>query len=78
MNLLVGEVTTVARGTASALYLCCYYIGGSIGAVAPGLAWQHIAWPGVIILCLCPALAALAADGAMARSAHGASAQCAG
>jgi MFS transporter, YNFM family, putative membrane transport protein len=78
VNLLIGEVTTVARGTASALYLCCYYIGGSIGAVAPGLAWQHFAWPGVIMLCLCLALAALAADGAMARSAHRASAQRAG
>lgn len=70
VNLLIGEVTTAARGTASALYLCCYYIGGSIGAVVPGLAWERWAWPGVIALCLAMALLALGANGLAARGAR--------
>lgn len=68
VNLLIGEVTTVARGTASAIYLCCYYLGGSIGAVLPGLAWERFAWRGVIALCLVMALLALCADAVLARA----------
>lgn len=68
VNLLIGEVTTVAKGTASAIYLCCYYLGGSVGAVVPGLAWERRGWPGVIALCLAMALLALAADATMVRA----------
>jgi YNFM family putative membrane transporter len=62
VNLLIGEVTTVAKGTASAMYLCVYYLGGSVGAVVPGLLWQRFAWPGVVGICLAMALIALAAN----------------
>lgn len=68
VNLLIGEVTSVARGTASAIYLCCYYLGGSVGAVTPGLAWERFGWHGVIALTLAMALLALAADFTMARA----------
>ncbi len=67
VNLLIGEVTTAAKGTASAIYLCCYYLSGSVGAVVPGLAWERFAWPGVIALCLGMALLALLADRRMAQ-----------
>ncbi len=70
VNLLIGEVTSVARGTASALYLCCYYLGGSVGAVLPGLAWERFGWHGVIALCLTMALVALGADMVLARAGH--------
>ena len=67
VNLLIGEVTSVARGTASALYLCCYYLGGSVGAVLPGLAWERFGWHGVIALCLTMALVALGVIGLVAH-----------
>ena len=44
VNLLSGAVTTVARGTASALYLCCYYSGrrsGVVGHVRQRAGEQH-------------------------------------
>jgi MFS transporter, YNFM family, putative membrane transport protein len=72
VNLLIGEVTSVAKGTASALYLCCYYLGGSVGAVLPGLAWERFGWHGVIALCLTMALVALGADVVLARAGRGA------
>lgn len=69
VNLLLGDVTREARGTAAAMYLCCYYLGGSVGAVAPGLAWEHVGWTGVIALCFALLLVALSADGVVARAA---------
>jgi MFS transporter, YNFM family, putative membrane transport protein len=41
-----------AKGSAGALYLMSYYVGGSLGAVLPGLAWQLVGWPGVMGTCL--------------------------
>lgn len=40
------------RASASSLYLFFYYIGGSIGAVLPGMVWERMAWPGVLMLTL--------------------------
>lgn len=48
---LVGDNATVGKGSATALYLFFYYIGGSIGAVLPGFFWISIGWPGVIACC---------------------------
>jgi MFS transporter, YNFM family, putative membrane transport protein len=50
-----------AKGGASALYLAFYYVGGTLGSVLPGLAWQRWAWPGVITSCLLAFAAGLAA-----------------
>ncbi len=69
-NLLVGEAAGEAKGSGAALYLCIYYLGGSLGAVAPGILWQHWAWPGVIALCLTLALIALSTGGLMLRATH--------
>lgn len=33
---------------ASALYLCSYYLGGSVLGSLCGLAWDHARWPGVV------------------------------
>ncbi len=48
-----GYVTAVAReGRSSAvgLYVTCFYIGGSVGAFLPGLAWDAVGWPGCVAL----------------------------
>jgi len=48
-----GYVTLTAReGRSSAvgLYVSTFYIGGSIGAFLPGLAWESAGWPAVIAM----------------------------
>ncbi|MCL6634915.1 MAG: MFS transporter [Peptococcaceae bacterium] len=54
---MVGDNAAVGKGSATALYLFFYYIGGSIGAVLPGFLWTAQGWPGVIASC-CAAIAA--------------------
>jgi len=47
----VGETARSAKGAAVGLYVCIYYIGGSIGAVLPGLTvWPAAGWPGCVAL----------------------------
>ncbi|BDI34201.1 hypothetical protein CCAX7_62520 [Capsulimonas corticalis] len=41
----VGVAAKSARSSATGLYVMCYYIGGSLGAVLPGIAWAHGRWP---------------------------------
>lgn len=49
---LVNQLAQQAKGAASALYLVAYYIGGTLGGVIPGLAWQIAGWVGVTLMCL--------------------------
>jgi YNFM family putative membrane transporter len=56
-----------AKGGASALYLAFYYVGGTLGSVLPGLAWQRWAWPGVIVVCLAAFAAGIGAITVAAR-----------
>jgi YNFM family putative membrane transporter len=47
------HVATVAgSGLSSAvgLYVSWYYVGGSIGAVLPGLIWERAGWPGCVAI----------------------------
>lgn len=44
----VGRRAGNRRALTAALYLCSYYLGGSVLGTASGLAWDHIGWPGVI------------------------------
>jgi YNFM family putative membrane transporter len=62
VNLYLGEQAHKAKGTAASLYLSCYYFGGSLGAVLPGIALLHGGWPGVALLCLGTILIAIASD----------------
>nr|BBH95594.1 MFS transporter [Thermogemmatispora argillosa] len=62
VNLYLGEQAHKAKGTAASLYLSCYYFGGSLGAVLPGVALLHGGWPGVALLCLGAMLIAIASD----------------
>jgi MFS family permease len=41
-----------ARSSAVGLYVTCYYVGGSLGAVLPGFVWTRFGWPGCIALVL--------------------------
>jgi MFS transporter, YNFM family, putative membrane transport protein len=36
------------RSSAVGLYVSCYYVGGSVGGVLPGLIWNAAHWPGCI------------------------------
>ena len=39
-----------ARSSAVGLYVTCYYVGGSIGAVLPGYVWNRAGWPGCVAI----------------------------
>jgi YNFM family putative membrane transporter len=47
----VNQTARTSKGGASALYLTFYYLGGTLGSVLPGLAWQALGWPGVVGTC---------------------------
>lgn len=63
----VNTLAVEAKGGAGALYLMFYYVGGTLGGVWPGLAWQAFGWPGVAAACLGAFLLALFADGWLCR-----------
>lgn len=58
----VNSVAQQSKGGASALYLMSYYLGGTLGAVLPGYAWQTFGWPGVVATCVTALGVALLAD----------------
>jgi MFS transporter, YNFM family, putative membrane transport protein len=46
----VGVAADRARSVAAGLYVTFYYVGGSVGAVLPGLIWSLAGWPGCVAL----------------------------
>ncbi len=38
------------RAAAIGLYVCCYYVGGTMGGVVPSYAWKLGAWPACVAL----------------------------
>jgi predicted MFS family arabinose efflux permease len=61
-------VTTIAkegRSSAVGLYVTFFYIGGSVGAFLPGLAWSSGGWPACILMVIAM-LAAMALIAALA------------
>ena len=58
----VNATAETAKGGASALYLTAYYVGGTLGSVVPGLAWQAAGWDGVIGTCVAATVVAMAAN----------------
>ncbi len=38
------------RAAAIGLYVCCYYIGGTVGGVVPSYAWKLGGWPACVVL----------------------------
>jgi YNFM family putative membrane transporter len=64
-----GYVTAIAkegRSSAVGLYVTAFYVGGSMGALLPGLAWSTAGWPA----CVAMALAMLAVMVAIAALAY--------
>ena len=39
-----------SRVSAAGMYICSYYIGGTVGGILPGLAWKYGGWPGCVAL----------------------------
>jgi YNFM family putative membrane transporter len=58
----VNVTAETAKGGASALYLTSYYVGGTLGAVLPGLAFQAVGWSGVVAACVAATVVALLAN----------------
>jgi YNFM family putative membrane transporter len=58
----VNVTATTAKGGASALYLTSYYVGGTLGSVVPGLAFQAAGWDGVVAACAAALVVALLAN----------------
>lgn len=58
----VNGTAVGAKGSASGLYLSAYYLGGTLGSWAPGLAWQAWGWPGVALCCAAAFGVSLALD----------------
>lgn len=48
------------RSLASGIYVTCYYIGGSVAGVLPGVLWAHTGWAGTVALAVAAQLAAIA------------------
>jgi predicted MFS family arabinose efflux permease len=40
------------RVSAAGMYICSYYIGGTVGGILPGLLWKAAGWPGCVALIL--------------------------
>jgi len=61
----VTAIATEGRSSAVGLYVTAFYLGGSLGALLPGLAWDAAGWPAcvamvVAMLAVMAAIAALA------------------
>ena len=39
-----------SRVSAAGLYIFCYYVGGTVGGILPGLLWKYGGWPGCVAL----------------------------
>ncbi len=59
---LIFALVPEARSRVNTVYMTAYFIGGSVGSVAGGLAWAHGGWPGVCLTGTAFMLAALAAS----------------
>jgi len=44
----LASAASHGRSSAVGLYVTCYYIGGSLGAVLPAPAWRLFGWPGCL------------------------------
>jgi predicted MFS family arabinose efflux permease len=64
----VGRVAGAAKGAAVGLYVCCFYVGGSLGAVLPGLAWAAGGWAGCSALVAAALALGLAATAGMSET----------
>jgi YNFM family putative membrane transporter len=59
----VAAIAKQGRSSAVGLYVTSFYVGGSMGALLPGLGWERGGWPATIamVVSMCAAMAAIAA-----------------
>lgn len=57
---MVSATAKTSRSAAMGLYVTAYYLGGSLGAVAPAPAWHAFGWPGPVAMVIAVALGGLA------------------
>jgi MFS transporter, YNFM family, putative membrane transport protein len=59
----VTAIATEGRSSAVGLYVTAFYIGGSMGALLPGLTWAAAGWPACVamVLAMLAIMAAIAA-----------------
>jgi YNFM family putative membrane transporter len=50
-----------SRVSAAGLYICCYYIGGTVGGIVPGVFWKIGGWPSCVALVVAVLMIAAAA-----------------
>ncbi len=48
----VGRIAGTSKGAAAGLYVASYYVGGSLGSIGCGMAWQMYGWNGCALLVL--------------------------
>jgi predicted MFS family arabinose efflux permease len=58
---LIGRVSGQAKASAIGLYICTYYIGGSLGAILPGKPFEWAGWPACVALLVAVMVTATAA-----------------
>ena len=51
-NSYLNSIVRQDRALAIGFYLSCYYLGGTLGALAPGALWERFHWPGISGLAL--------------------------
>jgi YNFM family putative membrane transporter len=56
----IGAVTARDRGLAVGVYSLFYYVGGSLGAIVPGLFWDSGGWPAAVALVVVVQIATMA------------------
>ena len=44
----VGRATTADRGSASGIYLACYFFGGLVGSAVLGQLFDRLGWPACV------------------------------
>jgi predicted MFS family arabinose efflux permease len=47
---MIFALVPEARSRLNTVYMTAYFIGGSLGSIAGGLAWTHGGWPGVCLM----------------------------
>lgn len=49
----IAVIAKEGRSSAVGLYVTCFYVGGSVGAFLPGLAWASAGWPATVAMLIC-------------------------
>ena len=49
-SFLRDAVPEGGRVAAAGMYICSYYVGGTVGGILPGVLWRYGRWPGTVAL----------------------------